>query len=87
MVVVGLLYLTLPDLVLSPFLDTSGAKDAEAIGLPASWVLGYAVGLHTLGIWLGLLTGLAATAILLLRRYSAGLRTRFAAPRTAPATS
>ncbi|MCL7497175.1 MATE family efflux transporter [Streptomyces sp. MCA2] len=126
MVVVGVVYITLPDLVLSPFFDTSGARDAPAvsiathlllvimvlqffdcaqnigvgllrglddtksgfritlvgywaIGLPAAWLLGYAAGLHTLGIWLGLLTGLAATAILLLRRYSASLRTKFTA--------
>lgn len=126
MVVVGIVYITLPDLVLSPFFDTSSARDAQAvsiathlllvimvlqffdcaqnigvgllrglddtksgfritlvgywaIGLPAAWLLGYAAGLHTLGIWLGLLTGLAATAILLLRRYSASLRTKFTA--------
>lgn len=132
MVVVGLLYVTLPGLVLSPFFDTDGPADAEAvtlatrlllvimvlqffdcaqnigigllrglddtksgfritligywaIGLPAAWLLGYAAALHTLGIWLGLLTGLAATAVLLLRRYSASLRTRFAAQQTVPA--
>ncbi|MEU9448644.1 MATE family efflux transporter [Streptomyces sp. NPDC048277] len=39
------------------------------IGLPAAALLGFAVGLDTLGIWLGLLTGLAATAVLLLRRF------------------
>ncbi|GAA2324169.1 MATE family efflux transporter [Streptomyces caniferus] len=132
MVVVGLLYVTLPGLVLSPFFDTDSPADAEAvtlatrlllvimvlqffdcaqnigigllrglddtksgfritligywaIGLPAAWLLGYAAALHTLGIWLGLLTGLAATAVLLLRRYSASLRTRFAAQQTVPA--
>ncbi len=45
-----------------------------AVGLPAAGLLGYGAGLDTLGIWLGLLTGLATTAILLLRRYGAGLR-------------
>ncbi|MFG2957942.1 MATE family efflux transporter [Streptomyces sp. NPDC048291] len=39
------------------------------IGLPAAALLGFAAGLDTLGIWLGLLTGLAATAVLLLRRF------------------
>lgn len=45
------------------------------VGLPAAWALGYAAGLHTLGIWLGLLAGLAPTA-LLLRRYGTALRAR-----------
>ncbi|MDT0454792.1 MATE family efflux transporter [Streptomyces sp. DSM 41527] len=132
MVVVGIVYVTLPDLVLRPFFDTGSARDAQAvsiathlllvimvlqffdcaqnigvgllrglddtkggfritligywaIGLPAAWLLGYAAGLHTLGIWLGLLTGLAATAILLLRRYSASLRVQFTAQQTVPA--
>ncbi|WP_030663727.1 MATE family efflux transporter [Streptomyces rimosus] len=53
-----------------------------AVGLPAAWLLGYAAGLYTLGIWLGLLTGLATTAVLLLRRYGASLRARTPAPRT-----
>ncbi|MFE0046010.1 MATE family efflux transporter [Streptomyces albireticuli] len=44
-----------------------------AVGLPAAWLLGHAAGLETLGIWLGLLTGLATTALLLLRRYARGL--------------
>lgn len=44
-----------------------------AVGLPASWLLAYALDLDTLGIWLGLLTGLATTAALLLRRYSRSL--------------
>ncbi|MEV6728232.1 MULTISPECIES: MATE family efflux transporter [unclassified Streptomyces] len=44
-----------------------------AVGLPASWLLAYALNLDTLGIWLGLLTGLATTAVLLLRRYSRSL--------------
>ncbi|MEU2872080.1 MATE family efflux transporter [Streptomyces olivoreticuli] len=47
-----------------------------AVGLPAVWLLGYAAGLETLGLWLGLLTGLATTAVLLLRRYGTGLRAR-----------
>ncbi|RSS70314.1 MATE family efflux transporter [Streptomyces sp. WAC06614] len=119
MAVVGALYLTLPRLVLAPFLD-SGGGSAEAlaiashllvvtaflqffdcaqnigvgllrglddtrsgfrlgvlgywaVGLPASWVLAHALGLGVLGIWLGLLTGLATTAALLLRRYSTAL--------------
>ncbi|WP_146022306.1 polyketide synthase docking domain-containing protein [Streptomyces sp. CB02959] len=48
------------------------------IGLPAAWLLAYAANLDTLGIWLDLLTGLAATAILLLRRYDTALHTQFA---------
>ncbi|MEV5595438.1 MATE family efflux transporter [Streptomyces sp. NPDC052496] len=126
MAVVATVYATLPGLVLRPFFDTGGARDAEAVsiathlllvvmvlqffdcaqnigvgllrglddtrsgfritlvgywavGLPAAWLLGYAAGLHTLGIWLGLLTGLATTAVLLLRRYGASLRARTAA--------
>ncbi|MBT2508703.1 MATE family efflux transporter [Streptomyces sp. ISL-98] len=54
-----------------------------AVGLPAAWLLARPLGLDTLGIWLGLLTGLATTAVLLLRRYSASLATRSAAPREA----
>ncbi|MFE2142925.1 MATE family efflux transporter [Streptomyces sp. NPDC059456] len=57
-----------------------------AVGLPASWLLAYALGLDTLGIWLGLLTGLAATALLLLRRYSHSL-TRRERAHTAPAVA
>ncbi|WP_405600800.1 MATE family efflux transporter [Streptomyces sp. NBC_01410] len=121
MALVGILYLTIPRLVLAPFLDSGsgqaltiathllvvtaflqffdcaqnigvgllrGLDDTKsgfritligywAIGLPAAWLLAYPLALDTLGIWLGLLTGLAATAVLLLRRYSAslGLRT------------
>ncbi|MFI0728397.1 MATE family efflux transporter [Streptomyces sp. NPDC021225] len=117
MTCVGILYLTLPRLVLAPFLDTGSARaltiathllivttflqffdcaqnigvgllrglhDTKSgfritvigywvVGLPSAWLLAYALGLETIGIWLGLLTGLAATAILLLRRYSAAL--------------
>ncbi|MFF5701439.1 MATE family efflux transporter [Streptomyces sp. NPDC012794] len=122
MAAVGVLYLTLPGLVLAPFLDSGpgsgqaltiatqllvvtaflqffdcaqnigvgllrGLDDTKsgfritvigywAVGLPASWLLAYALGLDLLGIWLGLLTGLATTAVLLLRRYSASLALR-----------
>ncbi len=55
------------------------------IGLPAAALLAYPAHLDTLGIWLGLLSGLAATAILLLRRYSAALHARFAATEPVPA--
>ena len=56
------------------------------VGLPAAWLLGLPAGLGHLGIWLGLLTGLATTAVLLLRRYSASLTARTAvAPAPAPA--
>ncbi|MGW2597699.1 MATE family efflux transporter [Streptomyces klenkii] len=122
MAAVALLYLTLPRLVLRPFLDPGAAGDAEAvstatqllfviavlqlfdcaqnigvgllrglddtksgfritligywlIGLPAAWLLGHTAGLGTLGVRLGLLAGLASTAILLLRRYGTSLRT------------
>ncbi|MFJ3146658.1 MATE family efflux transporter [Streptomyces halstedii] len=117
MALVGIVYLTLPHLVLAPFLDTGsdqaltiatqllivaaflqffdcaqnigvgllrGLDDTRsgfritligywAVGLPAAWVLAYGLHLETLGIWLGLLTGLAATALLLLRRYNTAL--------------
>ncbi|MFC9745735.1 MATE family efflux transporter [Streptomyces niveus] len=120
MTVVGILYVTVPRLVLAPFLDTGsdralaiatqlllvtaflqffdcaqnigvgllrGLDDTRsgfritlvgywAVGLPASWLLAHALGLDTLGIWLGLLTGLATTAVLLLRRYSHSLARR-----------
>ncbi|ANS69073.1 efflux protein [Streptomyces lincolnensis] len=46
------------------------------IGLPAAWLLGRPAGLDTVGVWLGLLTGLAATAVLLLRRYNRSLALR-----------
>ncbi|WP_428936389.1 MATE family efflux transporter [Streptomyces sp. ACT015] len=117
MTVVGCVYLTLPRLVLAPFLDTGsdraltiathlltvtaflqffdcaqnigigllrGLDDTRsgfritligywAVGLPVSWLLAHALRLDTVGIWLGLLTGLAATALLLLRRFDAAL--------------
>ncbi|PVE05903.1 MATE family efflux transporter [Streptomyces scopuliridis] len=120
MTVVGIGYLTLPRLVLAPFLDSGsdqaltiathllivtaflqffdcaqnigvgllrGLDDTRsgfritligywAVGLPAAWLLAYPLSLDTLGIWLGLLTGLATTAVLLLRRYSDTLATR-----------
>lgn len=130
MTVVGVLYITLPRLVLAPFLDSGsdraldiathllvvtaflqffdcsqnigvgllrGLDDTRsgfritligywAVGLPASWLGAYPLGLDTIGIWLGLLTGLATTAVLLLRRYSASLTARaVAAPAPAPA--
>ncbi|AVH60441.1 MULTISPECIES: MATE family efflux transporter [Streptomyces] len=130
MTVVGTLYVTVPKLVLAPFLDSGsdraldiathllvvtaflqffdcsqnigigllrGLDDTKsgfritlvgywAVGLPASWLLAYPLGLDTVGIWLGLLTGLATTAVLLLRRYSASLTDRAAAvPAPAPA--
>ncbi|AZP22866.1 MATE family efflux transporter [Streptomyces aquilus] len=43
------------------------------VGLPAAALLGFVADLDTLGIWLGLLTGLATTAVLLLRRFTQGL--------------
>ncbi|AQU66000.1 MATE family efflux transporter [Streptomyces niveus] len=117
MTLVGVLYVTVPRLVLAPFLDTGsdqalgiatqllvvtallqffdcaqnigvgllrGLDDTRggfritligywAVGLPASWLLAHALRLDTLGIWLGLLTGLATTAVLLLRRYTRSL--------------
>ncbi|MGP3989800.1 MATE family efflux transporter [Streptomyces sp. 3N207] len=56
------------------------------IGLPAAWLLAFAAGFDTLGIWLGLLAGLAATAVLLLRRYGTALNARFTSTETVPAT-
>ncbi|MER5696475.1 hypothetical protein ACWDBO_43875 [Streptomyces mirabilis] len=57
-----------------------------AVGLPAAWLEAHPLGLDTVGIWLGLLTGLATTAVLLPRRYSASLTARTAvAPAPAPA--
>jgi MATE family multidrug resistance protein len=130
MTVVGVVYVTLPGLVLAPFLDSGSARALDiathllmvtaflqffdcaqnigvgllrglddtksgfritligywAVGLPAAWLGAYPLGLDTVGIWLGLLTGLATTAVLLLRRYSASLTARTAvAPAPAPA--
>ncbi|UUU34217.1 MATE family efflux transporter [Streptomyces sp. CA-210063] len=117
MAVVGLVYVTLPGLVLAPFFDSGDDRAVEIatqlllvaavlqffdctqnigvgllrglddtkggfrvtlvgywlVGLPAAVLLGLATGLDTLGIWLGLLTGLATTAVLLLRRFNRGL--------------
>ncbi|MFK0221012.1 MATE family efflux transporter [Streptomyces vinaceus] len=55
-----------------------------AVGLPACWILAYPLGGDTRGLWLGLLIGLATTAVLLLRRYGTALNARAA---TAPATA
>ncbi|MFE0178399.1 MATE family efflux transporter [Streptomyces sp. NPDC059002] len=120
MTVVGIAYLTVPRLVLAPFMDSGsdraltiathllivtaflqffdcaqnigvgllrGLDDTRsgfritligywAVGLPAAWLLSHPLGLDTVGIWLGLLTGLATTAILLLRRYGISLAAR-----------
>ncbi|MFF6807494.1 MATE family efflux transporter [Streptomyces sp. NPDC012616] len=43
------------------------------VGLPAAALLGFATGWDTVGIWLGLLAGLATTAVLLLRRFDRGV--------------
>jgi MATE family, multidrug efflux pump len=56
------------------------------IGLPAAWLLAHPTGLDTTGVWLGLLTGLAATALLLLRRYHRGLTARTSTARPATTT-
>lgn len=56
-----------------------------AIGLPASCLFAFGFGGHTLGLWLGLLTGLAATAALLLRAFTTTLARRAAGPTVAPA--
>nr|BEK63155.1 hypothetical protein KPHV_03820 [Kitasatospora purpeofusca] len=55
-----------------------------AVGLPAAWLLAHPLGGETRGLWLGLLIGLATTAVLLLRRYTRALDAR-AAPAPAPA--
>ncbi|MFF3109121.1 MATE family efflux transporter [Kitasatospora sp. NPDC057904] len=47
-----------------------------AVGLPAAWLLAYPLGGETRGLWLGLLIGLATTAVLLLRRYGLALTAR-----------
>jgi MATE family multidrug resistance protein len=46
------------------------------VGLPAAALFGLAAGWDTVGVWLGLLTGLATTAVLLLRRFGRGLERR-----------
>ncbi|WP_406430497.1 hypothetical protein [Streptomyces sp. NBC_00631] len=55
------------------------------VGLPAAVLLGFVADLDILGIWLGLLTGLATTATLLLRRFAQGLRRLNAGPAPAHA--
>jgi MATE family multidrug resistance protein len=40
------------------------------IGLPLAWLMGKPTGHDTVGVWSGLLIGLAATATLLLRRFA-----------------
>ncbi|MFG2909141.1 MATE family efflux transporter [Kitasatospora sp. NPDC048286] len=49
------------------------------VGLPAAWLLAYPLGGETRGLWLGLLIGLATTAVLLLRRYGLALTAKAAA--------
>lgn len=44
------------------------------VGLPAAFLLAVPVGLDTLGTWLGLFTGLAATAALLLTLFHRALQ-------------
>ncbi|MFE7525460.1 MATE family efflux transporter [Kitasatospora sp. NPDC057542] len=48
------------------------------VGLPAAWLLAYPLGGETRGLWLGLLIGLATTAVLLLRRYGLALAAKAA---------
>ena len=50
------------------------------VGLPVALVLGRVADLGPPGVWLGLLTGLAATAALLLARFARGVRVRSAGP-------
>jgi MATE family multidrug resistance protein len=134
MAVVGIVYLTVPGLVLRPFLDPSSADGHNAtdiatnllliaavlqffdcaqnigvgllrglddtksgfritlvgywlVGLPAAWLFGRPAGLDTEGVWFGLLTGLAATALLLLRRYHRALTLRATAAAGQPAVA
>ncbi|WP_380282210.1 MATE family efflux transporter [Kitasatospora purpeofusca] len=54
------------------------------VGLPAAWLLAYPLGGETRGLWLGLLIGLATTAVLLLRRYTVALAAK-ASTTAAPA--
>lgn len=51
-----------------------------AIGLPTAALLAHVLDLQTTGIWLGLLVGLAATAVLLLTRYTRSLNARAVEP-------
>lgn len=50
--------------------------DYWMIGLPAAGLLGLAVGMGPVGVWLGLMTGLAVTAALLLRCFTSTLAQR-----------
>lgn len=45
------------------------------IGLPAAWLLGSVAAIGPTGVWLGLLTGLTATAALLFRRFTHRINT------------
>lgn len=56
------------------------------VGLPTAWLLSHGLGLGATGGWLGLLTGLSATAALLLRRFHRSITTRVRTA-TAPAAS
>ena len=49
-----------------------------AVGVPASYVLGFPLGLGGPGLWLGLVIGLSVAAVLLLRRYLRLLRAEMA---------
>ncbi|WP_246459745.1 hypothetical protein [Streptomyces himalayensis] len=74
----------------APFLETGRlpphARRHWLVGLPAAWLLGFATDLDTLDVWLGLLTGLAATATLLLRRFALSIgRLEEARPASSPA--
>ncbi|WP_227979884.1 MATE family efflux transporter [Nocardia spumae] len=117
---VGLLYVTAPDLALRPFLTghdgatadlahrllliaivlqffdaaqnignglLRGVEDTRAgfrlslvgywiVGLPTALLLAFPLGLGAAGVWWGLTAGLAATAVLMLRRYFVVLRPR-----------
>jgi MATE family multidrug resistance protein len=46
------------------------------VGLPAAWLLGLVAGVGPVGVWIGLLVGLATTAVLLFRRFAVSLRAR-----------
>ena len=54
------------------------------IGLPAAYLLAFKVGMGPAGLWAGLLVGLSVAAVLMLRRFYAGLA-RGDWTRTAPA--
>lgn len=46
------------------------------VGLPAAWLIGKGIQLGPVGVWLGLTTGIVATAMLLLHRFRKGLTQR-----------